>query len=141
MNYVLGIAAVIVFGIIIYLSIKGDEVKLKNKIQSTFEGRDSLTPVEFYEKYYKEKGVPLDVVLGVRKILEGQLGADLSQLLSEDDFTENLQFFFEFDSMADVEIIIALEKDFGIKIEDSEAEKTCTINDIIMLVTNKIKNA
>ncbi len=141
MNYVLGITLVIIVGIITYLSMRGDEVKRKNKIQSTFEGRDSLTPVEFYEKYYKEKGVPLDVVLGVRKILEGQLDADLSQLLSEDDFTKNLQFFFEFDSMADVEIIIALEKDFGIKIEDSEAEKTCTINDIIMLVTNKVKNA
>ena len=141
MKYVLITIGILLFCIYVYYSMKAEDKKRKNKILSVFGGRDELTPIEFYEKYYRENGIPEEIVLGVRKILEEQLGEDLSRLSSEDDFSQNLQFFFEFDSMVDVEIIIELEKYFNIKIEDTEAEKTCTVNDIIMLVTNKVKNA
>jgi len=138
MEYIFGIIALC---IVVYFFSGNEEKKRLASIAAVFEGREPLTPEAFYEKYYKDKGVSAEVVFGVRKILEEQLDADLSKLSSSDDFSSNLNFFWSFDSMADVEIIIALEEVFGIKIEDSEAEKTCTVNDIIMLVANKLKEA
>ena len=85
------------------------------KIEAAFSGRSSLPPAEFYERFFRAQGVPEEIVVGVRKVLEEQLGEDLSRLVASDDFTQNIGFFFEFDSMADVEIICALEKEFSIK--------------------------
>jgi acyl carrier protein len=138
MEYVLGI---IVFCVFIYFSVKRGDKQRANTIAAAFDGRESLSPEAFYDKFYRDKEVPVEVVLGVKKILEEHLDADLSKLSANDDFTKNLNFFWEFDSMANVEIVIALEEDFGIKIEDPEAEKTCTVDDIIMLVTGKLNNA
>ncbi|MDP2247304.1 MAG: acyl carrier protein [Nitrosomonadales bacterium] len=125
--------------ILIGLLIKHDSSKKNKRIQAVFSSRDSLTNEEFYQSFYKTKGASLRVIQGVRKVLEEQLDADMSRLAATDDFSKNLAFFFEFDSMADVEIICGLEKEFAIKITDSEAEKTRTIDDIIQLVITKTK--
>ena len=45
-----------------------------------------------------------DVVDDVRKVLELHLNADLSRLHAEDDFSKNLKFFFDRESMVDVEM-------------------------------------
>jgi acyl carrier protein len=62
----------------------------------------------------------------------------MSRLADNDDFSKNLSFFWDFDSMADVEIVCALEEKFGIKISDEEAEKAHTISEIVNLVYSKI---
>ena len=41
--------------------------------------------------------------------------------------------------MADVEIVVSLEKEFDIKIEDKEAERAHTVRDIVNLVWGKVK--
>jgi len=78
-------------------------------------------------------------VSGVRRILEEHLDADLSKLSATDDFSTNLAFFWRYDSMADVEIVLALEKEFGIEITDEEAAAARTIRAIVNLVWNKKK--
>jgi acyl carrier protein len=138
MEYVLIIIFIILF---VYAFSRYEGVQKNKKIEIAFKDRQSLSPSAFYQKYYGDKNIPEEVVKGVRKILEEQLNADLSQLSSVDDFSENLSFFWDYDSMANVEIVMMLEEFFSIKIEDSEAEKAKTVNDIIMLVSNKIKNA
>jgi acyl carrier protein len=110
----------------------------RRTIEATFSGRPSLRPEQFYEAYFKENGVPVQVVTGVRSILEEELGADMSRLVDTDDFSKNLSFFWAFDSMADVSIVCALEEKFGIKISDAEAEQTRTVADIIALVQSKL---
>lgn len=114
--------------------------KKEKAIERTFGGRQSHSDDEFHEQYFQQEGIPRHVVTGVKRILEEHLKADLSRLEDRDDFSTNLAFFWELDSMADVEIVTALEKEFNIIIEDAEAEKISTIREIIELVWRKLKN-
>ena len=111
------------------------------ELETVFKDREPLTNNEFYNKYYKEQGISLHVVNGVKHILETELDADLSRLSNKDDFAQNLSFFWNYDSMADVAIVVSLEEFFSIKIEDAEAESMHTIDDMIYFVTNKLNRA
>lgn len=116
-----------------------DGRKKKKKIEKAFAGREPLAGHTFYEKHFRARGVPADIVLKVRHILEDELNADLSRLAAGDDFSQNLSFFWEYDSMADVEIVMRLEAEFAIKITDTEAEQTRTVEDIVNLVWGKLR--
>ncbi|NQZ53669.1 MAG: hypothetical protein HRT93_05370 [Piscirickettsiaceae bacterium] len=120
--------------------VKAESIQKEKAIENAFSGRESHSSEEFYNKFFKENNIPEHIIHGVKEILEEQLDADLSRLIDEDDFSKNLNFFWEFDSMADVEVIIALEDKFNIQIEDSEAEQTLTVRDIVNLVWNKLHN-
>jgi acyl carrier protein len=110
----------------------------RKKIEKAFANRQTLDERAFYERYFESRGVPFFVVSRVRKILEDELDADLSRLSSEDDFSQNLSFFWDYDSMADVEIVARLEEEFRIKITDIEAAQSRTVEDIVNLVWNKL---
>ena len=60
-------------------------------------------------------------------------------LSANDDFKKNLSFFWEYDSMADVEIVIRIEKEFSIKISDHEVWETFTVEDLVNLVWGKLQ--
>jgi acyl carrier protein len=120
--------------------IKIESFRKEKAIENAFSGRESHSPEEFYNKFFKDQNIPEYIVYGIKEILEEQLDADLSRLVDEDDFSKNLNFFWDFDSMADVELIIALEGKFNIQIEDTEAEQTLTVRDIVNLVWNKRHN-
>jgi acyl carrier protein len=111
----------------------------RKKIESAFSGREQLTCYLFYNRFFKKENIPFHVVEGVWNILSDHLGTEVLRLIDEDDFSKNLKFFWDFESMADVEIICALERKFGINISDFEAENTHTIRDIVMLVFNKLE--
>ncbi|MEC5218630.1 acyl carrier protein [Actimicrobium sp. GrIS 1.19] len=135
MTIFLGIVAAVV---LLTVLVRMDSLRKAKKVEAAFAGRESLAPDQFYERYFRGKGVSIDVVNGVRAILEAQLGADMSRLADTDDFSRNLSFFWDFDSMASVEIACALEERFAITITDEEAEFTKTVGDIVGLVTRKI---
>lgn len=128
------VAAVVLMAVLVRM----DSSRKAKKVEAVFAGRESLVPDQFYERYFRDKGVSIDVVNGVRAILEEQLGADMSRLADTDDFSRNLSFFWDFDSMANVEIVCSLEERFAITITDEEAESTKTVGDIVGLVTRKI---
>ncbi|WP_299267369.1 phosphopantetheine-binding protein [uncultured Psychrosphaera sp.] len=117
---------------------KNDDKKRVAEIDKIFKGREVLLPDEFYEKYYNDKSIPKYIVLESLKLLADELDADLSRLVPEDDFSKNLRYLFEFDSMADVAIIEAMESIFSIKISDNEAENIKTINDLVLFVSNRV---
>lgn len=117
-------------------SIGWEKRKKHQALECAFANRERLSPEAFHRRYFSD--IPKPIVLGVREILEQQLDADLDRLQDKDDFSKNLSFFWDFDSMADVEIVIALEKRFGIHIEDAEAENTVTVRDILSLVHRKL---
>jgi acyl carrier protein len=77
----------------------------------------------------------------VRRILEENLDTDMSRLAKHDDFTTNLKFLFTFDSLADVAIVQALEKEFRITIPDEEAIAMHTVNDIVVGVSRRLAAA
>jgi len=136
MEYIVALVVSILFFLYWFFEKRNAEIKYK----SAFSGRKSISPETFYEKYFKEQKIPEHIVYGVKRILEEQLDTDLSKLEAEDDFSTNLNFFFALDSMADVEIVVALENEFKINIEDKETEKTHTVRDIVNLVWAKLKN-
>ena len=63
----------------------------------------------------------------VKKIIVDQLGVDVAEVTSEASFIEDLGA----DSLDTVELVMALEEEFGIEIPDEEAEKIATVKDAI----------
>ena len=111
----------------------------KARIEAAFAHREPIDERTFYERYFQSRGVPAFVVIKVREVLEYELEADLSRLSADDDFTRNLSFFWDYDSLANVKIVEHLEEEFRIKITDAEAERTHTVADIVNLVWLKLR--
>ena len=63
----------------------------------------------------------------VKKIIVDQLGVDAAEVTTEASFIEDLGA----DSLDTVELVMALEEEFGIEIPDEEAEKIATVKDAI----------
>jgi acyl carrier protein len=120
-------------------SVRHERRQRQRKMEEAFVGRSPLPGAEFYERFFRAQGIPEDIVMGVRRVLEEQLDAELSRLVASDDFSRNIGFFFDFDSMADVEIVCALEETFSINISDEEAANAHTIQDIVDLVWCKVQ--
>ncbi|NQT83128.1 acyl carrier protein [bacterium] len=93
----------------------------------------------FYEKYFKAQGIPVEVVVGVRRILEECLEADFSRLTDEDDFSKDLRFFWDYDSMAAVMVITDLEKEFAIELSDDDTRDITTVRQMIEKVWEKVR--
>ena len=76
----------------------------------------------------------MDIIARVKQIIAEQLGVDESDVTPEASFVDDLGA----DSLDLVELIMAMEEEFDIKIEDEEAEKIKTVQDTIDFV-NKLK--
>lgn len=139
MKMILTLIAGIVATIAILRLPRNEAVEKKKKIEEAFTDRPQQSPTDFYAAFFKTAGVPEKVVVGVRKVLEEQLDADLSRMVDSDDFSKNLSFFWDFDSMADVEVVCALEQEFKILITDEEAGNSQTVREIVELVWRKVK--
>ena len=63
----------------------------------------------------------------VKKIIVEQLGVEAEEVTPEAKFIEDLGA----DSLDTVELIMALEEEFGIEIPDEDAEKIATVKDAI----------
>lgn len=111
--------------------------QLEEKLDEAFHGRDPLTNDQFYEAYFVKQGVPKEIPLAVKRIFEEHFGTDFSRLSDDDDFSKELRFIWDYDSMVDVEIVIALEEEFGIKVSDAEATEMKTIKAIVKTIWEK----
>ncbi|MCL4352612.1 MAG: acyl carrier protein [Firmicutes bacterium] len=63
----------------------------------------------------------------VKDIIVDQLGVDEEEVTSEASFIDDLGA----DSLDIVELIMALEEEFGLEIPDDEAEKISTVSDAV----------
>ncbi|MBC7236674.1 MAG: acyl carrier protein [Chloroflexi bacterium] len=70
----------------------------------------------------------------VRKIIVEQLGVDEDQVTMEASFREDL----EADSLDLVELIMALEEEFGGDISDEEAQQIETVGDAVRFLKEKM---
>jgi acyl carrier protein len=66
----------------------------------------------------------------VRQIVADQLGVDVDEVTPEASFVDDLGA----DSLDTVELVMALEEEFGIEIPDEEAEKISTVADAIKYI-------
>ena len=73
----------------------------------------------------------------VRAIIAEQLGVKLAEVTDAASFIEDLGA----DSLDTVELVMALEEEFGIEIPDEDAEKMAAVGDAIKYIESKIASA
>ena len=71
-----------------------------------------------------------DIALQIRKLVVDKLGVSLSTVTNNASFTNDLGA----DSLDKVELIMELEKEFGVSIPDDEAEKLHTVGQAIKYI-------
>jgi len=69
----------------------------------------------------------------IRQIIADQLG------VKKDEVTDNAKFVDDLgaDSLDTVELVMALEEEFGVEIPDEEAEKLLTVGDALRYIEEK----
>jgi acyl carrier protein len=70
----------------------------------------------------------------VQSILVDQLGVDPEQVTMESNFIDDLNA----DSLDIVELVMAMEQEFGISIPDEEAEKIKSVGDAVNFIKENI---
>jgi len=73
----------------------------------------------------------------VKEIIVEQLGVDASQVTDGASFVDDLGA----DSLDTVELVMALEEQFGIEIPDEDAEKISTVSDAIEYLRKNAKES
>lgn len=71
----------------------------------------------------------------VKDIIGDQLGVKKEEIKIESSFIDDLGA----DSLDTVEVVMALEEEFGIEIPDEDAEKITTVGEAIKYIDNKVK--
>jgi acyl carrier protein len=66
-----------------------------------------------------------EVIAGLAEILEEVAGVDPADVSEEKSFTEEL----DVDSLSMVEVVVAAEEKFGVKIPDDEVQNLKTVGD------------
>ena len=66
----------------------------------------------------------------VNKIVAEQLGVNEADVKSESSFVNDLGA----DSLDTVELVMALEEEFGVEVPDEQAEKLLTVGDVMKYV-------
>ena len=75
----------------------------------------------------------MDVPEKVKNIIAEQLGVKPEEVTPEAKFIDDLGA----DSLDTVELVMALEEEFGIEIPDEEAEKLVTVGDAVKYIGDK----
>lgn len=78
-----------------------------------------------------------DIVARVSSVVAENLGVEAEKVQPTASFVEDLGA----DSLDTVELVMALEEEFGIEIPDSDAEKINTVQDAVDFVTEATENA
>jgi len=78
-----------------------------------------------------------DIEQRVREIIADQLGEPIENITPEKDFVQDLGA----DSLDVVELVMALEEEFGIEIPEEDAEKIKTVGDAINYIKQKLGQA
>ncbi|MDA0669788.1 MAG: acyl carrier protein [Proteobacteria bacterium] len=73
-----------------------------------------------------------DIEKRVKKIVSEQLGTDAANVKNESSFIDDLGA----DSLDTVELVMALEEEFGTEIPDEDAEKITTVQQAIDYINN-----
>ncbi len=76
-----------------------------------------------------------DTVRRVKDLIAESLGVNPSEVKPEASFIDDLGA----DSLDIVELVMAIEKEFGIEIPDEDAEKISTVQDAVDYISNKAR--
>ena len=70
----------------------------------------------------------------VKAVIAEQTGIDESEIKLESTFTEDLNI----DSLDMVELVLELEEEYGIEIDEDDADKIKTIGDVVNYINERI---
>jgi acyl carrier protein len=90
---------------------------------------------EYHRAYKYRRKTMADVIAKVKKIISEQLGVPEGDVKPEASFVNDLGA----DSLDTVELVMALEEEFGVEIPDEDAEKIITVQNAIDYITAKAK--
>jgi len=76
----------------------------------------------------------MSVDVKVKDIISEQLGVKKEEIKQESSFIDDLGA----DSLDTVEVVMALEEEFGIEIPDEEAEKITTVGEAVKYIEEKL---
>ena len=91
--------------------------------------------IEYLIITIKKTTIMSEIESKVKAIIVDKLGVDEADVKPEASFTNDLGA----DSLDTVELIMELEKEFGVTIPDSDAEKIQTVGDAIAYIENASK--
>ena len=74
--------------------------------------------------------LPEETVGKIKALIAEQLGVDIEKVTDEASFIEDLGA----DSLDTVELVMALEEEYGVDIPDDDVEKVTTVKDVIAYV-------
>jgi acyl carrier protein len=77
-----------------------------------------------------------DIESRLRDVLVSELGLDAAKITPEANFEQDL----DVDSLGVVELLMAMEDEFGVKIPDDEAESIHTVGQAVDLVHAKLNS-
>ena len=83
---------------------------------------------------YMEEGFCMAIEERVKKSIAEQLGVEDEEVNPESRFVEDLGA----DSLDTVELVMALEEEFGIEIPDEDAEKIATVQNAIDYISERV---
>ena len=73
----------------------------------------------------------------VKKIIVEQLGVKEDEVANQASFVDDLGA----DSLDTVELVMALEEEFGVEIQDEEAEKITTVQQAVDYIQDHVQDA
>jgi acyl carrier protein len=74
-----------------------------------------------------------EIVRRVKDLISESLGVAVTEVVPDASFIDDLGA----DSLDIVELVMAIEKEFGIEIPDEDAEKISTVQDAVDYIQNK----
>jgi len=99
----------------------------------------AFAPAVTYQRYFPDGSVSKEVAVGIRAAFIEHVPLDMRRLAPEDSFGRELQLVWSHDSLADVELILDVEKRFDVSISHQECRETLTMGALIRLVDRKVK--
>jgi acyl carrier protein len=78
----------------------------------------------------------MDAKARIVEIIKEELDVEESEIKPEASFADDLGA----DSLDTVELLMAIEEEFGIEIPDEDAEKAKTVGDVINYINDRLKN-
>ena len=77
----------------------------------------------------------MDIQAKVKELIVSQLGVDADKVTIDASFVDDLGA----DSLDVVELVMALEEEFGVEIPDEAAEKIGTVKDAVSYLTEHVE--
>jgi acyl carrier protein len=119
-----------------YVHRRQESAAFSNRIKTYSRFTVQIQKTKVQRTAYNHRRIPMaDVDAKVKKIISEQLGVPEGDVKPESSFVNDLGA----DSLDTVELVMALEEEFGVEIPDEDAEKIATVQNAIDYIKAKSK--